>query len=171
MFDFGSSSGWSLWTTRQDSSSSSSRDQHLRSGSTEWTTATARFTIHWEHVQHCSHKQIVIFLDDSKQSCRATVTATVTAMGTATASMVTPSLRTVKAKVMAKRYNFLSPKSSSLVLEVSTGEGLGRLIQTERLLSRISLFKLPILCIQVEPVSASLVLRVVSDTPSPSVSR
>ena len=44
------------------------------------------------------------FLDDSKQSCRPAVTATVTAMGTATASMVTPSLRTVKAKVMGKRY-------------------------------------------------------------------
>ena len=37
-------------------------------------------------------------------SCRLMVTATVTAMGTATASMVTPSLRTVKAKVMGKRY-------------------------------------------------------------------
>ena len=50
------------------------------------------------------------FLDDSKQSCRAMVTATVTAMGIATASMVTPSLRTVKAKVMAKRYNFFKTK-------------------------------------------------------------
>ena len=39
----------------------------------------------------------------SKQSYRPMVTATVTAMGTATASMGIPSLRTVKAKVMQKR--------------------------------------------------------------------
>ena len=50
-----------------------------------------------------SEQSLQIFLDDTKQSCRPMATVMDTAMDMAMASMDTPSLRTVKVKVMLKR--------------------------------------------------------------------